>query len=247
MYRIHKRKKLMKIKSKPIKINNAMCVDIETTNTHTYQLSNGVVVHNSSSLLLNTASGIHPRWSPRYFRRIQANRLDPVYQAFQEKNPHACEESVWSTNNTDDVITFCVESPEGAITNDDTTALEMLRIVKLVQENWVLPGTALPESSPGLYHNVSNTIRVKPDEWDDVANYVYEHRKFFTGISMLPENTNAYQQAPHQQINSGDDELAWTNLTEGYQNVDYTKMSEDDDNTKLKEIIACAGGACELN
>lgn len=200
----------------------------------------------SSSLLLGTASGIHPRWSKRYFRRIQANRLDPVYQAFQEKNPHACEESVWSTNRTDDVITFCVEAPDGAITNDDVSALEMLKIVKLVQENWVLPGTARPDSSPGLYHNVSNTINVAEEEWDAVAEFIFENKDYFTGISMLPKSTGIYQQAPHQQIASGDDELAWSYLSEGFQNVDYTSMNEAEDNTKLKEIIVCAGGACEL-
>lgn len=200
----------------------------------------------SSSLLLNTASGIHPRWAPRYFRRIQANKLDPVYQTFNEKNPHACEPSVWSANKTDDVITFCVEAPEGAITNNDVSAIEFLKIVKLVQENWVLPGTARPDSSPGLYHNVSNTVNVAPEEWDDVENFIFENKEFFTGISMLAKTGGVYQQAPHQQIATGDDEVAWSYLTEGFQRVDYTTLEEENDETKLKEIIACAGGACEL-
>lgn len=201
----------------------------------------------SSSLLLGTASGIHPRWSKRYFRRIQANRLDPVYQTFQQNNPHACEESVWSTNKTDDVITFCVEAPDGAIINDDITAIEMLKIVKLVQENWVLPGTARPDSSPGLYHNVSNTINVAPDEWDEVADFIYENKDYFTGISMLPKSTNVYQQAPHQQISSGDDELAWSYLSESFQNVNYDMLEEKEDNTVLKQIVACSGGSCDLS
>ena len=200
----------------------------------------------SSSLLLQTASGIHPRYAPKYFRRVQANIGDPVYQHFNENNPHACEPSVYSANKTDDVITFCVESPEGAIVKDDITALEMLDIVKLVQENWVLPGTARPDSSPGLYHNVSNTISVKSGEWDAVADYIYENKEFFTGISMLPDDGMIYQQAPHEQLRSGDDELAWSFLTEGFQKVDYTILNEEDDNTKLKEVIACAGGACDL-
>lgn len=200
----------------------------------------------SSSLLLNTASGIHPRWSPRYFRRIQANRLDPVYQKFKENNPHACEASVWSINKTDDVITFCVEAPEGAITNDDINAIEFLKIVKLVQQNWVIPGTATPDTSPGLYHNVSNTVNVAQDEWDEVEEFIFENRDLFTGISLLPKTGGVYQQAPHQQISNGDDELAWSYLTEGFQRVDYTTLEEDQDETKLKEIVACAGGACEL-
>ncbi len=200
----------------------------------------------SSSLLLGTASGIHPRHAKRYFRRIQATRSDPVYQHFLVNNPHACEESVWSTNGIDDIITFCVEAPASAITKDDVGALEMLTIVKLVQENWVLPGTARPNSSPGLYHNVSNTISVKEDEWDAVADYIFRNKEFFTGISMLADNGKMYQQAPHEQISSGDDELAWSHLIESYQRVDYTSLNEDDDNTQLKEIVVCSGGKCDI-
>ena len=199
----------------------------------------------SSSLLLQTASGIHPRYASKYFRRVQANIHDPVYKHFKENNPHACEPSVYSANQTDDVITFCVESPDGAILKDDVSALELLDIVKLVQENWVLPGTARPDSSPGLYHNVSNTISVKKNEWDDVADYIYNNREFFTGISMLPDDGSIYQQAPLQQL-TGDDELSWSFLTEGFQKVDYTMLNEEEDNTKLKEQPACAGGKCDL-
>jgi ribonucleoside-triphosphate reductase len=201
----------------------------------------------TTSILLNTASGIHPRHAPKYFRRIQATKTDPVYKHFKENNPHCCEPSVWSANNTDDVITFCVEAPKGAITKDDISALEFLEIVKETQKNWVIPGTALPDATIGLNHNVSNTVSVKDHEWDEVAEYVYENREFFTGISLLADNGKTiYEQAPHQQINSHDDEAQWANFLESYERVDYTKLNEEDDNTIHKDIVACAGGSCEL-
>ena len=201
----------------------------------------------STSVLLDTASGIHPRYAPKYLRRIQANVNDPVYKHFKEKNPHACEASVWSNNGTDDVVTFCVKAPEDAIFKDSVSAIVFLEIVKMTQTNWVLEGTARPESSRGLTHNVSNTITVKESEWDDVADYIYENRHFFTGISLLADNGDTtYQQAPHQQIRSNDDELMFNNLLGNYQAVDYTTLFEEDDNTKLSEAIACGGGACEL-
>lgn len=200
----------------------------------------------SSSLLLQTASGIHPRFAKKYFRRVQATKNDPVYKHFKENNPEACESSVWSANQTDDVITFCVESPEGAITAEEVSALDLLKIVKHTQQNWVLPGTARPESSPGLYHNVSNTISVKEHEWDEVADFIYENRKFFTGIALLAADGGGYAQAPHEQISTRDDEIAFSSLMEEYQKVDYTALNEEEDNTVLKSIIACAGGKCEL-
>jgi ribonucleoside-diphosphate reductase alpha chain len=202
----------------------------------------------STSILLNTASGIHPRYAKKYFRRIQANKNDPVYKHFKEKNPHCCESSVWSTNGVDDVITFCVESPKGCIVKDDLTALEFLKIVKLVQENWVVRGTANPDTSPGLTHNVSNTVTVSADEWDDVSEYIYENRKFFTGVAMIPDNGDSiYEQAPHQNIRSQDDEAQWTNYIESYEKVDYTSLNETADVTNHKSIIVCGGGTCDIS
>lgn len=202
----------------------------------------------TTSILLNTASGIHPRYAKKYFRRIQANINDPVYQHFKEQNPECCEPSVWSANGTDDVITFCVTAPEQAITKDEVSALDFLKIVKSTQENWVIPGTALPDSTVGLTHNVSNTVSVKADEWDEVAEFIYDNREFFTGISLLSDDgTTIYQQAPHQQIRNQDDESVWTNYLESYEKVDYTKLSEVEDVTEHKNVAACAGGACDIS
>ena len=201
----------------------------------------------STSLLLGTASGIHPRHARRYFRRIQANKTDPVYRFFMEHNPHMCEESVWSANKTDDVITFCVEAPEEAILRGEMSAMDLLRHVHSTQQNWVVPGTARPEMNPGLYHNVSNTLTVREDEWDEVAEYIWENRADFTGISMLAAaGDKLYQQAPHEEVTTPQDETLWNELIANFRPVDYTLMVEQEDGTNLQGEIACAGGACEL-
>jgi ribonucleoside-diphosphate reductase alpha chain len=201
----------------------------------------------STSLLLGTASGIHPRHARRYFRRVQANKTDPVYKFFNSRNPHMCEESVWSANKTDDVITFCVEAPEEAILRNEMSAMDLLKHVHSTQQNWVIPGTGRPESNPGLYHNVSNTLTVREDEWDDVAEYIWENRADFTGISMLAASGDkVYAQAPHEEVVSAQDETLWNELISKFKLVDYTQMHEREDTTKLQGEIACAGGACEL-
>ena len=201
----------------------------------------------STSLLLGTASGIHPRHARRYFRRVQANKTDPVYSFFNQQNPHMCEDSVWSANKTDDVITFCVEAPDEAVLRSEMSAMDLLKHVHSTQQNWVVPGTARPEMNPGLYHNVSNTLTVRDGEWDDVAEYIWENRADFTGISMLAASGDKlYQQAPHEEVTTAQDETLWNELIANFRPVDYTLMHEQDDSTNLQGEIACAGGACEL-
>jgi ribonucleoside-diphosphate reductase alpha chain len=198
----------------------------------------------TASLLLGAGSGIHPHHARRYFRRVQANRKDPVYQHFHKANPEMTEASVYNPD-ADDVITFPVEAPKNAILRDELTALEFLEFVKLVQTHWVQAGTADESRSPGLHHNVSNTCTVNPDEWEQVADFIWENRAYFTGISLLAhDGDKRYAQAPRESITTEEDIVRWNKLM--YQPVDYTKLLEKTDNTKLKDQVACAGGACEV-
>lgn len=198
----------------------------------------------TASLLLETGSGIHPHHAKRYFRRVQANRNEPVYRFFKESNPHMSEPSVYQPD-TDDVITFPVQAPDTAILRDEVEAVQFLEYVKFVQKHWVQAGRAHDFYSPALHHNVSNTCTVKPEEWEDVARFVWENREYFTGVSLLQSSGDkVYAQAPREEVVSDDDILKWNRLK--YQPVDYTELKEETDETKLKEIVACGGGACEL-
>jgi ribonucleoside-diphosphate reductase alpha chain len=156
----------------------------------------------TSSCVLGTSSGIHPHHAKRYIRRVQCNRLDNVYQYFRKFNAIACEKSVWSETDSDDVISFCIEVPDGSKTKNQLNALELLEKVKITQSNWVMKGrNKVLCTQPWLAHNVSNTISVKPEEWDDVAKYIFENRKYFCGISLINiTGDKDYQQAPFTTI-----------------------------------------------
>ncbi len=198
----------------------------------------------TASLLLGAASGIHPHHARHYFRRVQASRHDPVYRHFHRMNPAMTEASVYRPD-TDDVITFAVEAPEHAILRDEVGAVEFLQAVQLVQQHWVLNGEAPDQRSPGLHHNVSNTCTVKPGEWDQVADFIWRNRGHFTGVSLLGyEGDKHYPQAPREAVTTDEDVAKWNRLR--YTPVNYTALVEGTDETKLKDIVACAGGACEL-
>lgn len=199
----------------------------------------------TTAALLGTASGIHPNHARRYFRRVQAARTEPVYQHFKAVNPQMCEGSVYDPEHTD-VITFPVQAPENAILKHEIGAIEFLEYVSLVQRAWVKEGTNPDHNrAPEISHNVSNTCVVKPDEWPAVADYIWAHRDDFTGISLLGDDGQTrYPQAPFQAVETDEDALHWNRLQP--KPVDYTTLKEHGDNTTLKEVIACGGGACEL-
>jgi ribonucleoside-diphosphate reductase alpha chain len=156
----------------------------------------------TSSSMLGTSSGIHPHHAKRYIRHVQANILEAPYQHFKNYNPQACEKSSWSANNTDEVVKFPIEVPDGSKLKNQLPAVEMLSIVKDTQKNWVYSGKNKAICTQEyLNHNVSNTVTVKPDEWVDVTKYIYDNRKYFAGISLIPQSGDKdYPQAPFTTV-----------------------------------------------
>jgi intein/homing endonuclease len=197
----------------------------------------------TASLALGcVGSGIHPHHAKRYFRRVRMSPGEAVYQFFKSINPHMCEK----VNDTEDVITFCVEAPEGAVTRNDMTALEFLERVFLTQTNWIAYGTARDTDNPGLKNNVSNTVVVKPDEWEDVKHFLWDRRFQFSGISMLPYSGDKdYAFAPREEVVTEKDEFLWNNIVSNFKPVNYEFMLELEDGTSFQGEAACSAGGCE--
>ncbi len=189
------------------------------------------------------ASGHHAHHARRYIRRVTADELEFVFQAFKTINPHMCvrkPDGKW-------VIEFPVEAPAGAIIKKDLSAIEFLEKIKSTQQHWVVPGTASENYSPGLTHNVSNTVTVAPEEWDKVAAYLWENREYFTGVSMLPSTGDKdFAFAPNEEIQTEADEARWNTILANYKPVDYAALQEGFDGTDLVGELACAGGACSI-
>jgi ribonucleoside-diphosphate reductase alpha chain len=114
----------------------------------------------------------------------------------------AVEESVWSSNQTDDVITFLCEVPPKARTKKEMNCIQLLENVKSTQKNWVEYGKNKHLCAKDwLSHNVSNTIHIKYNEWEMVTDYIYENRWYFAGISLLPvDGDKDYTQAPFTTV-----------------------------------------------
>lgn len=157
----------------------------------------------TTSILLGTASGVHPHFGKRVIRHIQMNADNPVMQLFEAHNPELVEMSEWSANGTDKVVAFPLETEEGAVFKEDVSATEFLDHVNLVQRAWVMPGTSNPRSCEMLRHNVSNTCSVREGEWESVEDYLWEKRAELTGVAMLGDiGEICYAQLPNQVVPS---------------------------------------------
>ena len=197
----------------------------------------------TASLLLNcVGSGHHAHHARRYIRRVIADELEPVFQAFKSVNPHMClrkpSDGKW-------VIEFPVEVSSKAIIKEDLSALKFLDMVKSTQQNWVIPGTA--DETAGLNHNVSNTVMVRPEEWDSVLDYLWANREFFTGVALLPSSGDKdFAFSPNESITTPADEQKWNDILLLYKPVDYTALVESEDGTHVSMEPACAGGLCSI-
>lgn len=200
----------------------------------------------SSSIVLMSSSGIHCHHSKKYFRRIQCNKIDNVYNFFKLYNPDFCEESVWSVNKTDDVVTFPIEISDNAIVKKDLNAIKHLELIKLTQQNWVEFGTT-DTNRKNIKHSVSCTVDIEKDEWNDVVNYLFKNKDYFTAVSLFPASGDKdYKQAPNEDVVTEKDKKIFERMQRDFVHVDYSKLIENHDETDLISEGACYGGQCEV-
>jgi ribonucleoside-diphosphate reductase alpha chain len=190
----------------------------------------------TSSLTLGTSSGIHAWHNDYYLRRIRVGKNEAIYTHLAVNHPELIEDEFFRPHDTA-VITVPQKAPEGSIFRTES-ALELLERVKFFYQNWIKPGHRTGQNT----HNISATVSIKEDEWEVVGKWMWENRKFYNGLSVLPYNGGTYTQAPFEDCTKEKYEEMITHL----HNVDLSKVIEFNDTTNLMGEVACAGGACEV-
>lgn len=156
----------------------------------------------NASVILGTASGIHPEHSEKYFRVMQLNKESNTAKYLEENMPFLLEESVWSASNSDYVVYVPIENPKSGLYKKDMKGIKHLEFVKLVQENWVNAGTN-PELClrPWLRNSVSCTIII--DNLDEITKYIYTNQDSFKAVSFISDyGDKDFNQAPFTSVSS---------------------------------------------
>lgn len=179
------------------------------------------------SQLVDSSSGIHPRYSPYYIRTVRADSKDPLAQfLIQQGVPHEPDvtkpESVY-------VFSFPRKSPSTAVMRKDMGAIDQLEHYLIFKKHW-------------CEHNPSITVYVKENEWLEVGAWVYKNFDDVGGVSFLPYSDHSYRQAPYQEIDQEQYEKA---LAE-FPVIKWEEFYETEDTLTNTKELACVAGVCEI-
>lgn len=190
----------------------------------------------TTSLVLGTSSGIHAWHNDFYIRRMRLGKDESIYTYLKLNHPELIEDEYFNPK-TQAVVSVPQKAPEGAITRHESP-IDLLERVKFISKHWVNGGFTKGQNQ----HNVSCTVSVKDDEWDEIGEWMWKNRRAYNGLSVLPYNGGTYKQAPFQDIT---EERYWE-LMETLKEVNLDNVVEIVDNTNLTSELACSGGSCEV-
>nr|DAP32856.1 MAG TPA: hypothetical protein [Caudoviricetes sp.] len=192
----------------------------------------------SLSLVANGVSpGVHWQHSPYFIRRIRVNAHDPLALTAKELgwqiHPEVGQDMETATTI---VIDFPVHSP-ATVTKADVPAVEQLKEYILFQEYYT-------------DMNTSNTITVKPEEWEEVEDFVYNHWDSMLGVTFLELNSTYYPLMPYEECTKEEYEELKSKMKE----FDPVLLNQLELSTRnmgkefeiLDDRSECASGVCPI-
>lgn len=189
--------------------------------------------------------GVHMSHSPYYVRRVRINATDPLVKVAREldwkihaevgtnglySEEELADESVIEMARTV-VIDFPVASGAKR-TKEDTNVDEQFDTYFRFQKNYV-------------EHNASNTIDVKPGEWGQAEQRVWDGWDNFVGVSFLSHDGGTYTLAPYEAISKEEYEERRKNL-KPFDAALLQKFEANETTADLDNMDACASGVCPI-
>ncbi len=221
---------LKKIRNRVIKANEkyAKRFGINPATSATCVKPSGTV-----SQLVDCASGMHPRHSQYYIRRIRISATDSLFKMLKDQGvPYHPENGQAKETANTYVFEFPVKAPSRSkIFKNDLSAMDQLEHWKMVKENFT-------------EHNPSVTVSVSDNEWIKVANWIYKNWDIVGGLSFLPRNDFVYTLAPFEET----DKKTYEEMGKRFKGIDFSKIVtyEQEDETEGSKEYACVAGLCEV-
>ena len=178
------------------------------------------------SQLVNSASGIHGRFSSYYIRRVRADSRDPLC-AVLEAAGVPVEDDVMSPSTK--VFSFPQKAPSGSTIASEQTGMEQLHLWDMYQRNW-------------CEHKPSITVYYRDSDFLEIGNWLFNNFDDASGLSFLPISEHTYQQAPYEAISKA----KYQELVKAMPKTMNWDITEASDVTEGAQTLACVAGACEI-
>ena len=178
------------------------------------------------SQLVDSASGIHPRHSKYYIRRVRGDKKDPLTEFLVAQGVPA-EDCVYKPAQTT-VFSFPQKAPDG-LTRAEVSPIEHLELWLTYQRHW-------------CEHKPSVTISVEEKDWPSVGAWTWEHFDEISGVSYLPYDGGTYRQAPYEECTEDE----YNALKAKMPTIDWSGLKENTDNVEGAQQLACVAGVCEI-
>lgn len=191
----------------------------------------------TSSLVVGSSSGIHGWHAPYYLRRMRFGKDETIYKYLKRTIPALVEDEFFRPESQA-VIGVPQKAPDTAVFRSEP-ALELLERTKRYNLNWVKNGHRSGDNT----NNVSVTVSIRENEWDDVGQWMWDNKETYNGISVLPYDGGTYKQTPFEDITKEKYHEFFALLKD----IDLTRVTEKEDNTDLTGEAACAGGKCDVD
>jgi ribonucleotide reductase class II len=193
----------------------------------------------STSLLLGGVSnGVHAAHNDYYIKRFTVNHEEPIYKYIKEHMPNVLEASMEKgKENLESFVMVPLKAADGAPLRDEGP-MEQLERVRKIYRDWIVPGHRRGSNT----NNVSTTVNVKDNEWDEVGKWLFDNKMDYQAVAVFPYYNSDHPQLPLQDITKEE----YERRLEMFEDVYFSKIKEDEDNTDLQGELACAGGACAI-
>ena len=178
------------------------------------------------SQLVDSASGIHPRFAEYYIRRVRGDSKDPLGNVLEASGVPSEDDLM---NPGTRVYAFPKRAPEGSLTVSEVSAMEQLKLWKIYQDHW-------------CEHKPSVTVYYRDSEFLEIGQWLYNYFDTVSGISFLPYSDHTYPQAPYEKISKEKYDALVTDFPADF---DWN-VTEDFDVTEGSQELACVGSSCEL-